>query len=113
GFRVGSLAWLLFVWGFFRSSFRVIPSAWLLGAVVVEAAAALSAESARHHHALQEGGRGITGLAEFLEHDLGHEHGGVEPDEIEKGERPHGIAAAELHGLVDVFAGGEPALVDA
>src|SRR3990170_1131422 len=82
-----------------------------LRAVVVKPLAALATEPPGHHHALQERGWGVTWLAELLEHDLGHEHGGVEPHQVEERERPHGVAAAELHGLVDVLEGGESALV--
>src|SRR5215467_15874185 len=80
--------------------------------IVVEAAAALAAEAARHDHPLEERRRGVARLAEFLEHHLGHEHGGVETDQVQQGEGPHRIAATELHGLIDVLQRGEAAFVD-
>src|SRR5215470_10892175 len=85
----------------------------MLRMIVVKPAAALAAEAARHDHALEEGRRGVARLAELLEHHLGHEHGGVETDQVQEREGAHGIAAAKLHGLIDVLQRGEPALVDA
>src|SRR5437762_2816464 len=50
-------------------------------------------------------------ISELLEHHLGDVHRGVEPDEVQERERPHGVATAELHRRVDVLERGEAALV--
>src|SRR5213078_47586 len=78
--------------------------------IVVEALAALPAVHAGQHHALEERRRGVALLAVLGEHDLGDLVGRIQPDEVEEGERPHGIAAAELHRLVDVRHGPHAAL---
>src|ERR1051325_158425 len=82
-------------------------------APVVEAAARLPAVPARDHHALQERRGREARLLELVEHDLADVVRGVEADVVGEEQRPHRIAAAELHGVVDVVATGEPLLVDA
>src|SRR5437867_9751126 len=71
--------------------------------VVVEALAALAAVQAGDHHVLEQRGRRVALLAVLGEHDLGDPVGRVEPYQIEQGERAHGIAAAELRGVVTIW----------
>src|SRR5262244_3056095 len=72
--------------------------------IVVEAAAALSSVMPRQHHALEQRRGSEVWLLELVEHDVGDVIGGVEPHEVEQGERAHRIAAAQLHGVVDILA---------
>src|SRR5262249_13647479 len=46
--------------------------------------------------------RGEAALLELVEHHMRDVVGGIEADEVEQRERTHGIAAAKLHGVVDV-----------
>src|SRR5581483_6466374 len=41
-------------------------------------------------------------LFEFIEHHVGYVVGGVKSNKIQKRERPHGITATKLHGIVDI-----------
>src|SRR5215213_4352644 len=75
--------------------------------VVVEASAGLAAVESGLDHALEERRRGEASLAELVEHDLGDVVGRVEPDEVEERERPHRVAAAELHAVVYVHDGAD------
>src|SRR5882672_7839105 len=75
--------------------------------VFVEAAARFSPHVPREHHPFQERRRGELGLAELLEHDVGDVVGRVKADEVEQRQRPHGVAAAQLHAVVDIFPRGE------
>src|SRR6266568_7219745 len=70
--------------------------------IVVEALAALPAIHPGEDHTLEEGRRGVALLSVFREHDLGNLVGRIQADEVEQGERPHWITAAELHRLVDI-----------
>src|SRR5712691_862517 len=81
------------------------PLPWLalLPAVVIEPLAGLPTELPGHHHSLEQRRRGVAGFPVLVEHDLRHVHGGIEAHQVEQGERAHRVAAAELHGLVDVF----------
>src|SRR5262245_17929404 len=76
--------------------------------VVVETLAGLPAKVPRHHHALEEGWRGEARFPELVEHHLGDEQRRVQSDQVEERERPHRVAAPELHRLVDVFFGRDP-----
>src|ERR1700730_4010965 len=71
--------------------------------VVVEAAPGLAASPAGEHHALQQRRAGEAALAEFIEHDVGDVIRSVKSDEIEQRERSHGMPAAQLHRIVDIF----------
>ena len=57
----------------------------------------------RQHQPLQQRRRGKSLLTEFIEQNICNVVGRIQSYEIEQGERPHGIAAAKLHALVDVF----------
>src|SRR5690349_10139043 len=85
----------------------------LLGGVVVEAAARLPAEVAGKDHALQERRGREARLPELLAQDVRGGIGGIEADEVEEVERPERIAAGELHAVVDGLLRREPRLVDA
>ena len=61
----------------------------------------------------RSGGGANRGLAELLEHHLGHVHRGVEAHEVQEGERAHGVAASELHRQVDVLLRGDAGLQQA
>src|SRR5687768_18596808 len=84
-----------------------------LRVVRVEALAGFASELSGHHHPLEQRRRRVARLAELLEHYFRHVHGRVEADEVEQRERSHGIAAAELHRLVDVLEGSETAFAGA
>src|SRR3972149_5998947 len=75
--------------------------------VVVETPSRLAAQMSREDHPPQERRWGETPLAEFVEHDVRDVVRGVETDEVQKLERPHGISAAELHSGVDVLLGAD------
>src|SRR5579863_174050 len=77
--------------------------------IIVEAATRLAPVPTGKNHALQQRRRREALLLEFIEHDVGDVIGCVQADEIEKRERPHRIAAAELHRVVNVFDGGDAA----
>ena len=62
------------------------------------------------HHPLEQRRRREARLAELVEHDVGDGVRGVEADEVEQRERPHRVAAAELHALVDVLDRAQPVL---
>src|SRR5947199_600949 len=74
---------------------------WIDG-IVVEALAALPASHPGQDHSFEERRWGVTLLAVLGEHDLGDLVGRIQPDEVEQSERPHWIAAPELHRLVDI-----------
>src|SRR6202140_1529823 len=74
---------------------------------VVEAASRFAAVPAGEDHAFKQRRRGEAALAEFVEHDIRNVIGGVETHEIEQRERTHGMPAAKLHGIVDVFNGAD------
>src|SRR5581483_9496295 len=65
--------------------------------VVVEAAADLAAQQPGLDHAGQQRGRSVERLLELLVERLRHGDGGVEPDEVGQGQRPHGVAEALDH----------------
>src|SRR5579884_2845998 len=75
--------------------------------VVIEATPALATEPASGHHLAQERGSGEARLFEPLEEYIGNVQRSVEPNEVEQGERPHGIARPQHHAHVDVFLGRE------
>src|SRR6266542_5139974 len=83
-----------------------------VGAPVVEAAAGLASMPAGQDHAPQERRRGEARLLELFEHDLRDGVGRVEAHVVAEEQRAHGIAAAELHGVVDVVAAREALLED-
>src|SRR6266545_364719 len=78
--------------------------------IIVEPAAGLAAVEPGLHHALEERGRGEALLTELVEHDVGDRVGGVQPHEVEQGQRAHGMPAAQAHPLVDVHDGAGPFL---
>src|SRR5438477_9173579 len=84
--------------------------AYLSAVVIVKASTRLPAELLGGDHALEEGNGRVVGVAELGVEGLDDGQRGVEADEVEQGERPHGEVAAALHGLVDVVAGRNPAL---
>jgi hypothetical protein len=53
----------------------------------------------------------VQPVARLLVHRVEDLVGGVDADEVHQGERPHGQAAAQPHGRVDVLAAGVPVLV--
>src|SRR6476619_228617 len=69
-----------------------------LPAVVVEAAPGLPAEVAGRHHAPQAGDRRVVRVAELVVEGVEDRGGGVEPDQVEQGQRAHREVAAALHG---------------
>src|SRR5213596_450018 len=73
-----------------------------LGGIVVEALAALPAIHSCQNHALEERRRRVALLAVLGEHDLGDLVGRIQSDEVEQRQWTHGIAAAQLHRLVDI-----------
>src|SRR5205814_7180876 len=73
-----------------------------IGGIVVEALAALPAIHSCQNHALEERRRRVALLAVLGEHDLGDLVGRIQSDEVEQRQWTHGIAAAELHRLVDI-----------
>src|SRR5712692_8564828 len=81
--------------------------------VIKKAAAGFSAVPSRQNHALQQRRRREALLLELVEHDVGDVIGGIEPDEVEQGERTHGVAATELHGIINVLNRGGSVLQDA
>src|SRR5688572_14470654 len=81
--------------------------------VVVETPAALLTQPPGLHHLLEQRRRGEALLSVLLEHDVGDVIGGVQAHEIEQRERPHGVAASELHPLVDVLDRADAFLVGA
>src|SRR5271165_3488665 len=81
--------------------------------VVVEALPRLAAIPAGQHQALQQRRRGEAALLELVVHDVRDVVRGVEADEVEQRERPHGVAAAQLHRLVDVGDGAHALFIGA
>src|SRR5581483_2967844 len=73
-----------------------------LDGIVVEALPARAAGQAGEHAALAQGRGRVARLAVLGEHDLADAVGRVAPHEVAERERAHGVAAAELHRLVDV-----------
>src|SRR6266550_9391626 len=73
-----------------------------IGGIVVEALAALPAIHPGQDHALEERRWGVALLSVLGKHDLGDLVCRIQANEVEQGERPHWIAAAELHRLVDI-----------
>src|SRR5438067_1125063 len=73
-----------------------------IGGIVVEALAALPAIHSCQNHALEERRRRVALLAVLGEHDLGDLVGRIQTDEVEQRQWTHGIAAAQLHRLVDI-----------
>ncbi len=82
-----------------------------LGVVGVETAAALTAEQTGRHHLLEDRLRRVQPVARLLVHRVEDLVRGVEPDQVEQRERTHRQPAPELHGRVDVLAGGVARLV--
>src|ERR1700722_3653922 len=76
-------------------------------AVIVETFSGFAAIPTHQHHAFEQRRRGKTLFLEFVEHDVGDVIGRVVAHEIEQRERTHGMAAAELHRIVDVFDGAD------
>ena len=79
--------------------------------VLIEAFSALPAQFPREHHALEERRRGEHRVLVLVEHDVRDVVRRVEADEIEQRQRPHRVAAAELHALVDVLDRPQATLV--
>src|SRR5690606_19021674 len=78
--------------------------------VRVEAAPALAALEAGAHHLLDDRLGSVQAVTTLLVHRVEDLVCGVEPDEVEKGERSHRVAAAVAHGGVDVLPAGVLAL---
>src|ERR1700722_10991168 len=70
--------------------------------IIVEAFARLTPVPACHHQTFQQRRRREAALFEFVIHYMGDVIGRIEADEIEQRERPHGIAAAQFHGIENV-----------
>src|SRR3954469_3591033 len=70
--------------------------------MIVKTLARFLSEPACQNEALQKRWGGEATLLELVEHHMGDVVRGVEADEVEQGERPHGVSAAELHRVVDV-----------
>src|SRR5258708_26741371 len=81
--------------------------------IIVEAAAGLAAVPAGKDHALQKGRRGEALFLEFVEHHVSNVISSVKTNKVEQRERTHGVAAAELHGVVNVLGGGGAVLKNA
>src|SRR5438132_7113780 len=79
----------------------------------VKPASALPPVPPGQHHLAQQRRGGEALLAVLLEHHLTDVVRGVEADEVEQREGTHGVAAAELHGLVDVLDRADALLVRA
>src|SRR5271155_4497963 len=85
---------------------RELQRLWLCWvAVIVKTAAGFAAVPAHQDHALQQRRRREALFLEFIEHDIRDVVSGVVADKIEKRERAHGVAAAELHGIINVLDG--------
>src|SRR5262245_52676454 len=65
--------------GLAPTGIRVAPTIEESG-ILVESFSALPSQPSRQHHAFQQRRRGVRGLAELLEHDVGDVVGGVEAD---------------------------------
>ncbi len=78
--------------------------------VIIKPPARFPAMHAGRDHPAQQRRRGEARLPVLLEHDLGDPDRRVQPDEVEQRERPHGVAAAELHAAVDVGRRGDALL---
>ena len=79
--------------------------------VRVEAAAGLAAEQPGGDHLLDQRHRGVPAVAAApAVHGVEDLVRGVQADQVHQRERAHRQAAAELHGRVDVLAGGVAAL---
>src|SRR6266566_1381473 len=98
----------------FRSSFHGLsfPLAWwfLPSLIVVEATPALAPEPASRHHLAQERGYGEPGLFELLEQHISNVDCGIQSDEVEQREWPHGVARPQHHADVDILFGRESLL---
>src|SRR5437588_8830744 len=89
-----------------------IPLTWwsLPDLVVVEATPALAPEPASGHHLAQERGYGEPGLFELLEQHISNVGCGIQSDEVEQREWPHGVAHPQHHADVDILFGRESLL---
>src|SRR3954451_20389312 len=74
------------------------PSCRLLLVIVVEPAARLPPQQLSRHHAAEERAGRRGGVPELGVQRVEDGEAGVEPDQVEEGERPHREAAAALHG---------------
>src|SRR6266536_442007 len=75
--------------------------------VVVEPPAGLPAQEPRRHHPLQQGRGGVDRVLELVVQHAGDVQRGVQPDEVEQGQRAHRVGQPQVHGLVDVLFGGD------
>src|SRR5690606_34815088 len=73
----------------------------LFTAVIVKAAARLAADPARFHVLYQKRTGAILAVGQALVEDVHHGEAGIEPDEVRKLQRPHGVIGAQLHRRID------------
>ena len=72
----------------------------------VEATAGLAPAEAGGDHLFEDGTRRVQSIATLLVHGVENFVGRVESDEIEKGERAHGVTTAKAHCRVNILARG-------
>src|SRR5579883_2887179 len=75
----------------------------LLAAIIIEAAAYLSAQPAGLDIFHQKGAGAVFGIGQPLMEHVHDREAGIEPDEIAERERPHRMIGAEMHGGIDRF----------